>query len=52
MWGPYYGMYIVTEKKRQDKERKEYYQNQKERLSNGEITRIIPFKENYIFFFK
>ena len=52
MWGVYYGMYIVTEKKKQDEERKEYYKNQQIKLAKGEIDKIIPFKESRVCFFR
>lgn len=52
MWGVYYGMYVVTEKKKHDTERTQYYKIQNEKLSNGEIQKIIPFKEISVCFFK
>ena len=44
MWGPYYGMYIITEKKREEERRNTYYKEQEEKLKNGEIKEILPFK--------
>ena len=52
MWGVYYGMYIVTEQRKQEEERKEYYKKQNAKLSKGEITKIAPFKEIRICCFK
>lgn len=52
MWGPYYGMFIVTEKKREDERRDKYYKEQRVKLDNGEIKEIVPFKEYSVNYWK
>ena len=45
MWGVYYSSYVVTGTQRQDNEKQKYYEDQKKLLKEGQITKIIPFKE-------
>lgn len=44
MWEVYYGMYIVTCKKQQEKQKEEYNKEQQQLLKEGKIKNITPFK--------
>ena len=47
MWGPYYGMYLITAKKQQEKEEKKFNEEKEKNPEKFKNISFIKFKLNF-----